>query len=192
MDNIEPIAYAARDMGIRHMAVYAFSTENWDRSKEEVSYLMGIFESMASKRLTKLSEEGIAVRFVGQKGRFSQALQDAMHKAEGKSPKDPKLTLWICISYGGRAEIVQAAQTAAKANEPLDERSLAKHLWTAGMPDPDLIIRTGGEERLSNFLLWQGAYSELFFLKTYWPAFTKADLKSVLDEYAARERRMGK
>lgn len=192
MDNVEPIVRAARDMGVRHIVMYAFSTENWNRSKEEVSYLMEIFESMARERLVKLSEERIAVRFVGQRERFSKSLQDAMHKAEEKNPVDPALTLWICISYGGRAEIVQAARAIAESNQAITEESLSKHLWTMGMPDPDLIIRTGGVQRLSNFLLWQGSYSELFFLKTYWPAFTKADLESVLGEYATRERRLGK
>lgn len=191
MDNVEPIAFAARDLGIKHMVVYAFSTENWNRAKEEVSYLMEIFESMAREGLEKYKDASIAVRFVGQRERFSPGLQALMHDIETKNPENPKLTLWICMSYGGRAEIVQAAQTAVQSNESITEESLAKHLWTAGMPDPDLIIRTGGEKRISNFLLWQGAYSELFFVEPYWPAFTKSDLEAVLKEYAQRERRMG-
>ena len=191
MNNVETIAYAARDLGIRHMAVYAFSTENWNRSKEEVSYLMEIFESTIRERLAKFADEHIAVRFVGQIERFSPSLQAAMRSAEAKNPESPRLTVWVCISYGSRAEIAQAAKAAAEQGE-MTETSLAKHLWTGGMPDPDLVIRTGGEQRLSNFLLWQSAYSELFFLKTHWPAFTKKDLEAVLAEYAARERRMGK
>jgi len=114
-----------------------------------------------------------------------------MRAAEEKSLADPKITLWICLSYGGRAEIVHAAAEAAKDGS-VTEKTLAAHLWTAGMPDPDIIIRTGGAQRLSNFLLWQSAYSELFFITTYWPAFTKKDLEKILGEYAARERRMGK
>lgn len=192
MDNVEPIARAARDMGIRHMVVYAFSTENWGRAKEEVSYLMDIFETTARERLAGFSEEGIAVHFAGQRERFPENLQDAMRKAEEKNPENPALTLWICISYGGRAEIVQAARSVAGSGETITEESLSGHLWTAGMPDPDLIIRTSGEHRISNFLLWQSAYSELFFLKKHWPAFTKSDLETVLDEYATRERRVGK
>ena len=191
MNNVESIAYSARDLGIQHMAVYAFSTENWSRSKEEVSYLMEIFESTIRERLSKFAGEHVAVRFVGQTERFSPSLQAAMRDVEVKNPADPRLTLWVCLSYGSKAEIVQAAQAAQEAGGTITEESLAKHLWTSGMPDPDLIIRTGGEQRLSNFLLWQGAYSELFFLKTHWPAFTKADLEEVLKEYAARERRMG-
>ena len=192
MNNVESIAYAARDLGIQHMAVYAFSTENWSRSKEEVSYLMEIFESTIRERMKKFAQENIAVRFVGQIERFSPPLQGAMRDVEAKNPREPRLTVWVCISYGSKAEIVHAAEAVQKANGTMTEESLAKHLWTAGMPDPDLIIRTGGEQRLSNFLLWQGAYSELFFLKTHWPAFTKADLEAVLKEYAVRERRMGR
>lgn len=190
-DNIEPIVLAARDLGIKHIVVYAFSTENWSRSKDEVSYLMGIFEQMARENLARLAEEGVAVRFVGQRERFSITLQDVMIDAEKKSPAEPKITLWICMSYGGRAEIVSAAAAAAK-NGTITEESLAGHLWTVGMPDPDIIIRTGGAERLSNFLLWQSAYSELFFTPTHWPAFTKKNLEDILKEYTARERRMGK
>ena len=192
MNNVESIAYAARDLGIRHMAVYAFSTENWNRSKEEVSYLMEIFESTIRERLSKFAEEHVAVRFVGQTERFSPSLQAAMRDVEARNPAEPRHTVWVCISYGSRAEIVQAAQVAQETDGQVTEESLAKHLWTGGMPDPDLIIRTGGEQRLSNFLLWQSAYSELFFLKTHWPAFTKTDLEAVLKEYAGRERRMGK
>jgi undecaprenyl diphosphate synthase len=192
MNNIEPIARAACHRGIQHLIVYAFSTENWNRSADEVSYLMEIFESTARERLSTLSEEKIAVRFVGEIERFSQSLRDAMREAEEKNPRDPKLTLWVCLSYGGRAEIVHAASEVMKKNRALTEESIAENLWTAGMPDPDLIIRTGGEQRISNFLLWQSAYSELFFVPTYWPAFTKDDLDAVISEYAKRERRMGR
>ncbi len=192
MNNVEPIAFAARDLGIQHMIVYAFSTENWNRSKEEVSYLMEIFESTIRERLAEFAKEHIAVRFVGQIERFPQTLQDAMRATEEKNPREPLLTIWICISYGSKAEMVHAARAAQEANETITEESLAGHLWTSGMPDPDLIIRTGGEKRLSNFLLWQGAYSELFFLDIHWPAFTETDLKKVLSEYATRERRLGK
>jgi len=200
MNNLEPIVLAARDLGIKHMVVYAFSTENWNRSKDEVSYLMEIFEEMARKNLARLAKEGVAVRFVGQRERFSETLQTVMREAEAKSLPgrsgrtglaEPKITLWICMSYGGRAEIVQAA-TAAAQDGAISEESLAAHLWTAGMPDPDIIIRTGGAERLSNFLLWQSAYAELFFIPTHWPAFTKKDLEDILEEYAVRERRMGR
>ncbi|MDP3645955.1 MAG: polyprenyl diphosphate synthase [bacterium] len=190
-DNLEPVVLAARDFGIKHIVIYAFSTENWKRTAEEVSYLMEIFEEMAKKSMERLRKDGVAVRFVGQRERFSESLQSAMNDAEQKSSADPKITLWVCLSYGGRAEIVYAARSVVESGEEITEKSLESHLWTAGMPDPDLIIRTSGEHRTSNFLIWQGAYSELFFPSVYWPAFSKTDLGSILKEYAARERRLG-
>jgi undecaprenyl diphosphate synthase len=192
IDAIEHIACAARDMGIRHMVIYAFSTENWNRSPEEISYLMQLFESLAQEQVERLLKEQVAVRFVGQRDRFASKLQTLMAKTEKNNPRSPKLTLWICLSYGGRAEIIAAAQAMIAAQETITEESLSNHLWTRGMPDPDLIIRTGGTQRLSNFLPWQSVYSELFFLEKYWPDFTKEDLQEVLKEYRNRERRMGK
>ncbi len=191
MDNVETIARAARDMGIQHMVVYAFSTENWERSEDEISYLFKIFESMAREGLARFTDADAAVRFVGQIKRFPLSLQEAIRMVEAKNPKDPRYTLWICLSYGSRAEITHSAQEASREGA-ITEESISKHLWTRDMPDPDLIVRTSGEQRISNFLLWQGAYSELFFLKKHWPEFTIADLQAVLKEYAQRERRVGK
>jgi undecaprenyl diphosphate synthase len=191
-ENIEPIVLAARDIGIRHIAVYAFSTENWKRSEEEVSYLMDIFEAMTKDDIRRLAKEGVAVRFVGQRERFRPSLQALMNETEAQSPAQPRVTLWVCLSYGGRAEIIQAVERLVADDAAVTEELLAKNLWTAGMPDPDLIIRTGGAKRLSNFLLWQSAYSELFFVDKHWPQFTPEDLKMVVDEYIERERRMGK
>lgn len=191
-DTLEHIALSARDVHIRHMAVYVFSTENWHRTKDEVSYLMQLFELLIPERVHRLSEENIAVRFVGQRERFSPSMQTIMNDAEEKSPANPKLTLWVCLSYGGRAEIVSAANAAASTGEAITEATLQEHLWTRGMPDPDLIIRTGGEKRLSNFLTWQSVYSELFFVDTYWPDFTQEDLARIIEEYAKREKRMGR
>ena len=191
-ENLETIAIAARDMGIKDVAAYTFSTENWYRSPEEVSYLMELFEHMAQNALSRLTHNEVRVRFVGQRERFSPVLQRLMDEVEKKSPFDFRMTLWVCLSYGGRAEIVEAARALAKAGEEITEESLVQHLWTAEMPDPDLIIRTSGEHRLSNFLLWKSAYSELFFPEVNWPAFTKADLEKILEEYACRERRLGK
>lgn len=192
LDAIEPVARAARDAGIRHLVIYAFSLDNWKRTKEEVSYLMDIFEEMAREPLARLAEERIAARFVGDRERFPASLQQAMRDAENGSPEQPALTLFICMSYSGRAEIAHAARSAADAGEELCEDSIARHLWTAGMPDPDLIIRTGGAKRLSDFLPWQSIYSELYFIEKFWPDFTPADLHAALDEYATRERRRGK
>jgi undecaprenyl diphosphate synthase len=192
MDNVEPIARALRDRGAKHMAVYAFSTENWQRAPEEVSYLLGIFETMIREKLADLHKENIAVRFAGQLERFPEGLRQAMADAEAGNPKDPDMTLWACLSYGGRADIVQAARALQASGQEITEESLRARLWTADLPDADIIIRTSGEQRLSNFLMWQSAYSELFFVQKHWPAFSVEDLDAVLAEYAQRERRMGK
>ena len=191
-DTIENIARAARDMHIQHMALYVFSTENWRRAEEEVSYLMKLFELLIREHVARLSKESVAVRFVGQRERFSPRMQALMDDAEKKSPHEAALTLWVCLSYGGRAEIVAAANAATATGRAITEESLQEHLWTVGMPEPDLIIRTGGEKRLSNFLTWQSVYSELFFVDKYWPDFTEDDLKNILDEYGRREKRLGK
>jgi undecaprenyl diphosphate synthase len=153
---------------------------------------MELFEIMIKEQLADLRTEDIAVRFVGQRERFSPVLQDLMHDAETKNMADPRLTLWVCLSYGGRADIVQAARTLMEEGVEITEDSLRSQLWTAALPDADIIIRTSGEQRLSNFLMWQSAYSELFFVQKHWPAFTPEDLDALLAEYAQRERRLGK
>ncbi len=191
-ENIEPIVLALRDRKVEHVVVYAFSTENWNRASEEVSYLMRLLEEWLRDKVMRLVEENIRIMFVGERERFSNTLNTLIHDAETRSPKTPRTTLWVCLSYGGRAEIVHAAKTLVARKEEITEESLAQNLWTAGMPNPDLIIRPGGEKRLSNFLLWQSAYSELFFIDTYWPEMTTEDLEKILTEYGQRERRIGK
>ncbi|MEK7068324.1 MAG: polyprenyl diphosphate synthase [Patescibacteria group bacterium] len=182
----------ARDAGVKHLIVYAFSTENWQREQEEVGYLMDLLRDFFKNYLKDLSQENIRVRIVGQKDRFDPDIQKIFEETEHASTNNTGLTLWVCLSYGSRAEIVAAAKAACARGQEITEDSLAAHLWTAGMPDPDIIIRTSGEKRLSNFLLWQAAYSELFFIDTMWPDFTKDKLGQVLAEFAARERRRGK
>lgn len=191
-NNIEPIVFAARDLGIQHVAIYAFSTENWNRDSVEVAHLMELFESFFKEGMDRLMQEGVRIRFIGQRKRFNENLQRLMREVEAKSPTHPQTTLWVCVSYGGRADIVQAAQVLAHTGDTITEDSLTEKLWSAGIPDLDLIIRTGGERRISNFLLWQSAYSELFFVSKHWPDFTKDDLLLVLEEYSKRTRRLGK
>lgn len=177
--------------GVKHLVVYAFSTENWNREPAEVSHLMDLFLATTKNELKELGARGARIRFVGQRERFSQNLQDAMSEAEVQTANNTAITLWLCLSYGGRAEITAVARAAAKEGE-ITEESLSRHLWTAGMPDPDIIIRTGGNQRLSNFLPWQSIYSELFFTETYWPDFSEKEFDAILAEFAARERRHGK
>jgi len=179
-----------RDKGIKNLVVFMFSTENWQRDPKEVSYLMDLFRESVKNEIDKLIKEGIRVRFAGQRERFSVDLQEAMSNAEEKTLNNSAITLWMCLSYGGRAEIVSAAKAAATGGE-ITDKTLTNNLWTVGMPDPDIIIRTGGEKRLSGFLTWQSIYSELFFVKEYWPDFDEAILDSILSEFAERERRMG-
>jgi undecaprenyl diphosphate synthase len=180
-----------RDRKIKHLAVYMFSTENWNREPAEVAYLMDLFRESIQKEMDALGKEGVRVRFVGQRERFSKDLQELMDKAEKDTEKNDAITLWVCLSYGGRAEIIAAANAAAKKGT-VTEESLAQNLWTAEMPEPDIIVRTGGEKRLSGFLPWQSIYSELFFTDTLWPDFNEKEFDAILAEFASRERRRGK
>jgi undecaprenyl diphosphate synthase len=178
--------------GIAHIAAYIFSTENWQREEGEVAYLMDLFRDVARYKAVGFQREGVALRFVGKMDLLPEDLRNAIVKIEASNPNQPRITLWVCISYGARAEIAAAACAAAASGESITEASLRKNMWSADMPDPDIIIRTGGEQRLSNFLLWQAAYSELFFIDDYWPDFSEHMLDEVLIEYAERERRMGR
>ena len=189
-ERVAETARLVRDRGIPHLAIYAFSTENWERPDEEVSYLMKLFRTMAGEVFSKLADERIRIRFVGQRERFDASMQSLMRDVEQKSAQNSALTLWVCLSYGGRAEIVAAANPAATEGN-VTEASLTSHLWTADMPNVDIIIRTGGEKRLSGFLTWRSVYAELFFVDAYWPDFSELILDSILTEYAQRERRMG-
>jgi undecaprenyl diphosphate synthase len=190
-----------RDAGIAHAVFYAFSTENWQRSKEEVSYLMDLFRELLQKIDKQIATENVAnqekkvkLRIVGRREDFSADLQAHMSEIETKSEsyEDATTTIWMALSYGGRAEIVGAVNEAIARGEEVTEDSFEQLLWTADMPDPDLIIRTSGEQRLSGFVTWKSVYSELFFLDAYWPAFTQAAFHSIVEAYADRQRRRGK
>jgi len=178
-----------KEAGIKHAVYYAFSTENWKRSAEEVSYLMHLFKN----ELVKMPEKDIRVRIIGRREDFSDDLQQLMNELEKKSEgyQNTDTTVWIALSYGGRAEILEAVNRAVSAGELVSEESFEKLLWTKDMPDPDMIVRTGGERRLSNFLTWRSVYSELYFTDIYWPALTKSDFNDILKEYETRERRRG-
>lgn len=178
--------------GIPHLVVYLFSTENWNREEAEVSYLKDLFQKIAMRELRKLGSEGVRVRFVGERTRFSADMQRLMQHIEHDTVHQSAITLWCCISYGGRAEILAAAAATVAQGDALTEENLSRHMWTATLPDPDLIIRTSGVQRLSGFLTWQSTYSELFFISEHWPAFSGSQLDAVLEEYVSRERRFGK
>jgi undecaprenyl diphosphate synthase len=183
----------AKEAGISFVVVYAFSTENWNRTEKEVSYLMGLFKLFLTKEVRDMRKEGVRVRCIGERGRFSAELRELMERAEQDTASETGPTLVVALSYGGRAEILAAANAALAAGEKqLTERHFRELMWSHDIPDPDLIIRTGGEMRLSGFLPWQSVYSELFFTKTYWPAFPKEEFLAILAEFGKRERRMGK
>ena len=185
---------AAIDLGVESLAVYAFSTENWTRPPDEVEALMEIFGETIERELPDLAKEGVRVRFVGRRDRAPAELREQMAALEEETAANDRLHLWIAFDYGGRAELVEAARRLVEAGvepEEVDERLLAEHLYAPEMPDPDLLVRTSGELRISNFLLWQLAYAELVFVERLWPDFGEADLRSALEEYARRRRRFG-
>lgn len=192
-ERVKDMMRAVYAAGIPHMVCYAFSTENWNRSAEEVSYLMALMTQglRELKNEYKDRKERVNFRVIGERARLPEVLQKEVQHMEQQGQADPELTVWLAISYGGRAEIVEAVNRALLRGENVTEETFAPLLWTAGMPDPDLIIRTSGEERLSNFLLWQSAYSELFFVDAYWPDFGEIEFKSILEEYGNRIRRKG-
>jgi undecaprenyl diphosphate synthase len=188
---LRPIVETAIDVGVGSLAVYAFSTENWTRSQDEVGDLMEIFGETIDRELHDLAKEGVHTRFVGRRDRAPDWLRDKMADLEAATENERRLHLWIAFDYGGRAEIVEAARRAAASGEDFDEDSFAKFLYAPEMPDPDLVIRTSGELRVSNFLLWQSAYSEYVFTDTLWPDFGPDEFRAAIEDYAGRRRRFG-
>lgn len=176
---------------IPHAVFYAFSTENWNRSEAEVSYLMDLFRELIDRIGREVEGRNIRIRFVGQREDFSPELRSGMEALEEKTASATAVTIWIALSYGGRAEIVAAVNEAVKKGKSVTEELFANLLWTAEMPDPDIIMRSGGDKRLSNFMTWGSVYSELYFVDTYWPALKAADFDAMLVEYEKRERRRG-
>jgi len=191
---LRPVVEAAIDLGVQSLVVYAFSTENWARPPEEVDALMETFSETIDREVQDLAREGVRTRFVGRRDRAPIALQGKMAELEDTTTDKERLQLWIAFDYGGRAEIVAAARRALEANVDsarLDEERFASFLYEPEMPDPDLLIRTSGELRISNFLLWQAAYAELVFVDKLWPDFSGEDLRAALEDYASRRRRFG-
>lgn len=188
--NLKKIGEFAWKKGIKVFTAFCFSTENWNRPKPEVEYLMRLLGNAFSKKTVDYYNNlGIKIQVIGQKERLSDLLQKKIREAEKITEANKKGTLNLAISYGGRQEIIQAVK---KINGEVSEESINDNLWTKGIIDPDLIIRTGKEMRLSNFLTWQSVYSELFFIDKYWPDFTEKDLEEILEKYSKRERRFGK
>lgn len=193
-EKLKEVLRWAKDAGVGHVVAYAFSSENWSRAASEVSYLLDLMRLALQKEFDDFKKEGGILHCVGDVSRFPEDLQKLIQKAEEETASNSGPHLYLALSYGGRAEIVHAVKRIVKENpkpEEVTEEYFAKHLFTQGMPDPDLIIRTSGEKRLSGFLPWQSVYSELFFVDTYWPAFSKEEFEAILREYGERERRFG-
>ncbi|OGY46157.1 MAG: di-trans,poly-cis-decaprenylcistransferase [Candidatus Buchananbacteria bacterium RIFCSPHIGHO2_02_FULL_38_8] len=180
---------------IKILTVYAFSTENWNRSKKEVEYLMNLFRLALSKDIAEMDKQGVKVKVIGQQERLAPDIQAMVKEAEAKTKNNKKLLFNVAISYGGRPDILQAIKKLVKQKIPaakITEELISKNLWTHGIADPDLIVRTSGEYRLSGFLTWQSVYSELIFIKKHWPDFGENDLDKIIKEYNKRQRRFGK
>lgn len=198
-ETLVEIAKAAKEMGVKYMTVYAFSTENWQREPAEVEALMNLLRHYLDTGFKELQENNARIVFIGERQMLATDILEKMAKIEADTVQNNAVTLCVALSYGGRQEITAAARELAKEvqqgtlkPEEIDMAKFASKLYTAGMPEPDLMIRTSGEERISNYLLWQLAYTEFYFSPTLWPDFSKEELKKIIEEYLTRERRYGK
>lgn len=193
-ENLRRILRACVDLGIKILTIYAFSTENWERPPSEVRGLMSILERVIDRELKELDANGVQIRHLGRLEGVSERLQRKIKEALEVTAHNDRLILNVAFNYGGRAELVDAIRKMIAdgvSAEQVDEATLNRYLYTSGLPDPDLIIRTSGELRVSNFLLWQGAYAEYYITPTYWPDFDRKELIKALEHYSRRERRFG-
>jgi undecaprenyl diphosphate synthase len=194
---IEPLIDEAILQGITHLTFWAFSTENWNRTKREVGFLLTLFRTVLNTHVNRFHQKNVKLLIIGDISKFPADIQQKIHGWEEKTKNNTKITVNIALSYGGRDEIIRAINTLRKnskfqiPNSSVTDKDLEKYLDTAGQPDPDLMIRTGGEKRLSGYLLWQSEYTELYFIETYWPDFTVPEFQKALKEYAQRQRRFG-
>jgi undecaprenyl diphosphate synthase len=199
-ENIRQILEAAVEFGIQVLTIYAFSTENWDRPAEEVRGLLGIMGEVIQRETPTLHRNGVKVRHIGREAGLPRRLVDAIRGATALTESNERIILNVAFNYGGRAEIVDAVKLLVAdlessdkpVSEQVTEEAIASRLYTAGQPNPDLIIRTGGDLRISNFLIWQAAYAEYYSTPVYWPDFNRAELQKALETYTARERRFGR
>ena len=193
-ENLRRIITACIEFGVKYLTIYAFSTENWGRPREEVDGLMHILEDVIDKELAELNKEGVQLRHIGRLQRLNPNLQKKVLEAIELTKNNERLVLNVAFNYGGRDEIICAIQRILKDRvkpEEVDSALVSHYMFTAGVPDPDLIIRTSGELRVSNFLIWQGAYSEWYVTSVFWPDFDKDELRKALDTFAKRDRRFG-
>lgn len=198
-ERVQEIARAAGEMGIKYLTLYAFSTENWQRSAEEVDALMGLLRQYLKSELSELQKNGVRIIFIGERDMLPADISEAMYRLEAETQNNDKMTLCIALSYGSRQEIVGAVRKIAALSkrgdispEEIDEKMFSDMLYTKGIPDPDLVVRTSGEQRVSNYLLWQLAYAEFYFSDVLWPDFDCEELEKIVKNFQTRERRYGK
>ncbi len=198
-DAVRCVVESCRYLGVDHLTLYAFSSQNWERPDNEVSGLMTLFDVYIKKERQRLLDNDIRLRVIGDRLRLSDKLQGAIAELEDASASNDEMTLQVAVSYGGRDDIVRATRRIAQAvdagnvdSDSIDEEMVSSHLYTEGRPDPELVIRTSGERRISNFLLWQIAYSELYFTDTLWPDFDEPELLEAFADFGRRQRRFGK
>jgi len=199
VDALKRTVYACDDYGIKYLTVYAFSTENWNRKPEEVEFLMNLLGNTIKNELNELNENGVVISFLGDLTKLNPKLQEILYNAVDVTKNNTGVHLQIAFNYGARDEIVHAFKTLSKKvqsgeinTDDITEEMISNSLYTSGMPDPDLLIRTGGEVRISNYLLWQIAYSEILIVDEYWPEFDKNSLASAVEDFYSRNRRWGK
>lgn len=198
VDALRGAVEAARDLGLSHLTVFSFSTENWNRPQTEIDALFDLLRMFVRRDLAKLHKDGVCIRIVGSRDGLGEDILELIDNAVETTKANTRLTLNIAFNYGGRGELVAAMRDIARLVEAgkitpdqIDEALVSRTLWTADSPDPDLVIRTSGELRLSNFLLWSGAYAELMFMDVWWPDFTKESLEKAIDAFRRRDRRFG-
>lgn len=196
---VEGVVRAAGELGVKYLTLYAFSTENWNRSEEEVSTLMGLLREYLKKDLEEIQKQNVRIKFIGERNMLDQEIISSMSRIENNTKDNTALTLCIAISYGSRQEIISAVKKLVNLGKngdilvsDIDEKTISDMLYTHDIPDPDLIIRTSGEKRVSNYLLWQIAYAEFYFSDVLWPDFNKKHLAEIIKDYNTRERRYGK
>ncbi|MBI3479894.1 MAG: isoprenyl transferase [Nitrosomonadales bacterium] len=196
VEALRDVVKSCRELGVQYLTVFAFSSENWRRPDEEVSFLMSLFLKMLEREVTKLHQNNIRLKIIGDRSRFDEKLRQSMQEAEQLTSNNTALTLTIAANYGGRWDVMNAVQNLLKDHPHLaqtfGEEDLQPYLSMSDAPEPDLFIRTGGEQRISNFMLWQLAYTELYFTDTLWPAFDRSELNKAIASYQRRERRFGR
>jgi len=191
LDTIEKIIEETIKQNIKHLTLYTFSTENWKRPKKEILFLFTLLENFLSKKIDKLTKNQKKLKIIGNKKKFSNKLQNILNESEKKTEQNKKLQINLALNYGSKEELLSAMKLVNKNKKKINEKNIENYLYTKGIPSPDLLIRTGNTKRLSNFLLWQSAYAEIFFEKKLWPDFGKKDYKKILNTFRLAKRNFG-